>query len=153
MASDGLCLFIFLSYKSFALVMSVGRCTVRQVSGGLYYSVTLGGMGRLSRFKGQPDVAFACPSLGQTIPAGKGWPLLGTKLSMLISVPTKTDPHSSPSPPPQRNRHVEAGCSEHWAQPQPEAGDWGSLLANKLNPHIAPRGHHPDTPEQPWPFA
>lgn len=35
----GFCLFIFLLYKSCALV---GRCTVRQVSGGLYYSVTLG---------------------------------------------------------------------------------------------------------------
>lgn len=30
----GFCLFIFLSYKSCALVLSVGRCTVRQVSGG-----------------------------------------------------------------------------------------------------------------------
>lgn len=71
----GFCLFIFLSYKSCALVLSVGRCTVRQVSvcvGGLYYSATLGGMEQVSRLKGQPNVVFACPSLGQTIPTGKG---------------------------------------------------------------------------------
>lgn len=56
----GFCLFIFLSYKSCALVLSVGRCTVRQVSGGLYYSATLGGMEQVSWLKGQPDALFAC---------------------------------------------------------------------------------------------
>lgn len=57
---------------------------------------------------GQPDVAFACSSLVHTKLTGKGWPLLKTDLFVPLRVPTKTDLHSSPSPPPPRNRHVEA---------------------------------------------
>lgn len=105
------------------------------------------------RLKGQSDMVFACPSLGQTISTGKGWPLLGTELSMLLSMSIKTHLHSSPSPPPLKNRHVEARLRERWAQPQPEAGDWGSLLANKLNPHIAPQHPHTETPDVPWPLT
>lgn len=59
-------------------------------------------------------MVFACPSLGQTISTGKGWPLLGTELSMLLSMSIKTHLHSSPSPPPLKNRHVEARLREHW---------------------------------------
>lgn len=99
-------------------------------------------------------MVFACPSLGQTIATGKGWPLLGTELSMLLSMSTKTHLHSSPSPPPLKNRHVEVRLQrEHWAQLQSEAGDWGSLLANKLNPHIAPQNPHTETPDVPWPLT
>lgn len=67
---------------------------------GLYYSATLGGMEQAYRLKDQPDVVLACPSLGQTIPTGNGWPLLGTELSMLLSMSTKTDLPSSPAPHP-----------------------------------------------------
>lgn len=40
---------------------------------------------------------------------------------------------------------LQPGYSEHWAGPQPEAGDLGSLSANKLNAHIAPRGPRVET--------
>lgn len=98
-------------------------------------------------------MCFACPSLGQSISTGKGWPLLGTncpRCSVCLQRPSSQLSQS----PTLKHRHVEARLQqEHWAQLQSEAGDWGSLLANKLNPYIAPQYPHTETPDVPWPLT